>query len=69
MIKNIVFLILSLNCINATNIPKIDPTLCISIFCPAQVAKCVIDSDCFAILNCLQVSIYCYKNGTANSRL
>ena len=41
---------------------KENPTVCVALHCFLETGACVADSECYAILDCLQVGTYFKKN-------
>ena len=58
MIKKIICIaLISFGLTNAAVVPKLDPwpTICVALHCVFETGACVADSECYAILDCLQV--------------
>ena len=55
MIRNLISLTLFIGLAKASVIPKENPTICVALHCFMETGACWADSECYAILDCLQV--------------
>jgi hypothetical protein len=54
MIRNLISLTLFIGSAKASVIPKENPTICVALHCFMETGACWADSECYAILDCLQ---------------
>jgi hypothetical protein len=57
MIRNLISLTLFIGLAKTSVIPKENPTICVALHCFLETGACWADSECYDILDCLQVKI------------